>query len=171
MLLKCKIILMGVYRVLILLLVLAINYTTVIAQSEGFYVRTTGKLPFLEYGTGDDRLGGAKMTILDTNILLKVIDSFKSDYKVRLSQNHTAYIDKRSVVSSAPSKVANHLTASWRVYGDSAFDYVVVGLDEKLPYRTVQQIHPSRVVVDIMGAASNTNWITLLSSVKEITNA
>jgi N-acetylmuramoyl-L-alanine amidase len=30
--------------------------------------RTTGLLPYLEYGVGDDRLGGAKMTCLDTNV-------------------------------------------------------------------------------------------------------
>ena len=37
--------------------------------------RTTGPLPYLEYGQGDDRLGGAKMTYLDTNVLLKITDS------------------------------------------------------------------------------------------------
>ncbi len=135
-----------------------------------FFGRTTGKLPFLEYGIGDDRLGGAKMTYLDTNVLLKVIDSFKTDYKVQLSKNHTAYIDKGSIVP-VPSGTTDHLTNSWKVYGDSAFDYVTIMLDEKLPYRSIQQINPSRVVVEIFGVESNTNWITQLSSTKEIVNA
>lgn len=135
-----------------------------------FFGRTTGKLPFLEYGIGDDRLGGAKMTYLDTNVLLKVIDSFKTDYKVQLSKNHTAYIDKGSIVR-VPSSTTDHLTNSWKVYGDSAFDYVTIMLDEKLPYRSIQQINPSRVVVEIFGVESNTNWITQLSSTKEIINA
>lgn len=64
-----------------------------------------------------------------------------------------------------------HLTSSWKVYGDSLFDYVNVSLDEKLPYRSIQQINPSRVVVEIFGAQSNTNWITQLSTTKEIKNA
>ncbi len=135
-----------------------------------FFGRTTGKLPFLEYGIGDDRLGGAKMTYLDTNVLLKVIDSFKTDYKVQLSKNHTAYIDKGSIVP-VPSGTTDHLTNSWKAYGDSAFDYVTIMLDEKLPYRSIQQINPSRVVVEIFGVESNTNWITQLSSTKEIVNA
>lgn len=135
-----------------------------------FFGRTTGKLPFLEYGIGDDRLGGAKMTYLDTNILVKVIDSFKTDYKVQLSKNHTAYIDKRSIIKEIAG-TTNHLTGSWKVYGDSAFDYVTVSLDEKLPYRSIQQIEPSRIVVEIFGVESNTNWITQLSSTKEIKNA
>ena len=37
--------------------------------------KTTGSLPYLEYGLGVDRLGGAKMTYLDTNIVVKVVDS------------------------------------------------------------------------------------------------
>jgi N-acetylmuramoyl-L-alanine amidase len=139
--------------------------------SSSFFARTTGKLPFLEYGIGDDRLGGAKMGYLDTNILLKVIDSFKTDYKVQLSKNHTAYIDKRSIVKEPSAINKEHLTGSWRVYGDSLFDYVNVYLDERLPYRSIQQIYPSRVVVEIFGVTSNTNWITQLSSTKEIKNA
>ena len=41
----------------------------------------------------------------------------------------------------------------------------------RLPYRSIQQINPSRVVIDIFGVTSNTNWITQLSSAKEIKNA
>ena len=133
--------------------------------------RTTGKLPFVEYGTGDDRLGGAKMAFLDTNILIKVIDSFKTDYKVQLSKNHTGYIDKATLLKVNTAPKPEYLTGSWKVFGDSAFDYVMIGLDEKLPYRSIQQIEPSRVVIDIFGATSNTNWITQLSSCMEVKNA
>ncbi len=129
-------------------------------------------LPFLEYGSGDDRLGGAKMTFLDSNILLKVTDSFKTDYIVQLSKFHTAYIDKASLVKEQVSKPAGQqLSDNWHVYGDSAFDYVTISLNEKLPYKSIQQIEPARIVVDIFGVTSNTNWITQLTSVKEIKNA
>ena len=36
----------------------------------------------------------AKMTYLDTNIVVKVVDSTKDDYKVQLSKNHYAYLPK-----------------------------------------------------------------------------
>ncbi|MEO8764728.1 MAG: N-acetylmuramoyl-L-alanine amidase [Ginsengibacter sp.] len=136
-----------------------------------FYVKTYDSLPFLKYGLGEDRLGGAKMTYLDSNIILKIVDSFKTDYKVQLSQLHSAYIDKSKVTKAEPPKQEQHLTDSWRVYGDSVFDYVTIQLDEKLPYKSVQEIDPAKIVVDIFGATSNTNWITQLSSVKEIKNA
>ncbi|MEP6616920.1 MAG: N-acetylmuramoyl-L-alanine amidase [Ginsengibacter sp.] len=132
-------------------------------------VRTTG-IPYLKYGPGDDRLGGAKMTFLDSNILLKVVDSFKEDYIVQLSKNHTAYIPK-TVTKPDTTYQKGYLTGDWEVYGDSAFDYVTIALDERIPYSSVQQIDPSRVVVDIYGAHSNTNWIAGLMSAREIKNA
>ena len=143
-----------------------------VINKKPFLVETIGKLASLEYGLGDDRLGGAKMTYLDSNIVLKVIDSAFTNYKVQLSKNHSAYIAKESV-RRLPGKIEKpyHLSTSWKVYGDSAFDYVTIGLDEKLPYRSQQQLSPSRIVVDIFGATSNTNWITQLVTNKEIKNA
>src|SRR5450432_638061 len=130
-------------------------------KSPGFfYVRTTDSIPFLKYGLGEDRLGGAKMTYLDSNVILKVVDSFKTDYKVQLSQLHSAYIDKNNVSRAAAHEPEQHLTDSWRVYGDSLFDYVTIQLDERLPYKSGQEIYPAEIVVDIFGATSNTNWIT-----------
>src|ERR1700712_325377 len=122
-------------------------------KSAGFfYVRTTDSLPFLNYGTGDDRLGGAKMTYLDSNIILKVTDSFQTDYKVQLSQLHLAYIDKKNVTKTQEITKEQHLADSWKVYGDNLFDYVTIQLDEKLPYKSVMEIYPSEIVVDIFGA-------------------
>ena len=136
-----------------------------------FLAKTTGKLSFLEYGLGDDRLGGAKMNYLDSNIILKVIDSFGIDYKIQLSKYHTAWIDKQSVQRLPGKKAAPYyLTGSWKVSGDSSFDYVTINLDEKLPYHSQQQINPSKIVLDIFGATSNTNWITQLKTTKEIKN-
>lgn len=136
-----------------------------------FWVRTKGTLPFLEYGVGDDRLGGAKMTYLDSNVLLKVVDSFATDYKVQLAANFAAYIDKKSVkkIASVPPSHA-WVSASILVNGDSAFDYVAIQLPEKLPYRSQQFISPSRIVVDVFGVASNTNWITQRSTATAIAN-
>ncbi len=138
---------------------------------RSFLVRTMGALSFLEYGTGDDRLGGAKMTYLDSTIVLKVVDSFGTDYKVQLSKYHTAYVAKESVQRlNGLLPKPWYLTNNCRVFGDSAFDYVTINLEQKLPYRSMQQINPSRIVVDIFGATSNTNWVTQLKTAKEIKN-
>jgi N-acetylmuramoyl-L-alanine amidase len=140
-------------------------------QAQHFFIgRTTGQLPFIEYGLGDDRLGGAKMTYLDTNVLIKVVDSVNTDYKIQLSSNHFAYLSKQNFKQDTAKLQPYYLTSSWRVYGDDKYDYVSIGLPEKLPYKSIQQINPARIVIDIFGATSNTNWITQLKTVKEIKN-
>jgi N-acetylmuramoyl-L-alanine amidase len=149
---------------------LLLSFQTVFAQ-QYLTGRTTGALPYLEYGLGDDRLGGAKMTYLDTNVLLKVVDSVNSDYKVQLSSGHFAYIAKQNYKTDTSARVQPYyLTSSWKVWGDDQYDYVSVSLPEKLPYRSLQQIDPAIIIVDVFGAVSNTNWITQLKTVREIKN-
>ena len=149
-------------------------FTYSFAQTQSpdfFYVRTNDSLPFLKYGLGQDRLGGAKMTFLDSNIVLKIVDSSKGNYKVQLSQLHSAYIPKEKVHKIVDLENKQHLTDSWSVYGDSLYDYVTIKLDERLPYKSEMEINPTRIVVEIFGTVSNTNWITQLSTAKEIKNA
>ncbi len=139
--------------------------------AQNFYGRTVGRLPYLNYGLGEDRLGGAKMTYLDSNVLVKVVDSVKNDYKVQLSQNHFAYLPKANFKHDSSVKLQPYyLTSSWRVWGDDRYDYVTIALSEKLPYRSMQDISPSQLIVDVFGAVSNTNWITQLKTAKEIKN-
>ncbi len=133
--------------------------------------KTTGTLPYLEYGLGADRLGGAKMTFLDTGVVMKVVDSTVINYKVQLSRNHFAYLPKSNFIKDSSVIIQPYyLTNSWMVNGDSAADFVTITLDERLPYTSIQQINPSRIVIDIFGATGNTNWITQRSSAKEIKN-
>ena len=145
------------------------------AQDSVWLARTTGQLPFMEYGIGDDRLGGAKMGFLDSNVLVRIVDSFNTDYRVRLSAQHYAYIAKTSVVlltkqgSRLPAHNP-HLSGNIKVFGDTASDYVALALDDRYPYRSMQLIDPSRVAIDVFGITSNTNWITQLHTAKEIRN-
>ncbi|MDP2336193.1 MAG: N-acetylmuramoyl-L-alanine amidase [Bacteroidota bacterium] len=163
------------------ILVIGIScYTFSFGQSDSIAIqkkeiilsgRTQGLMPFLKYGPGIDRLGGAKMTYLDTAIVLQIVDSLRNDYIVRLSRNHRAFIPKENVkLLSDIRKPDYYLTSSWNVSGDEKQDYVTIGLDERLPYQSIQLIDPSRIVVDIYGATGNTNWITQLKSAKEIKN-
>jgi N-acetylmuramoyl-L-alanine amidase len=153
-----------------LFIFIAFNCLAQTTAKNSFFVRTTDSLPFLKYGLGEDRLGGAKMTFLDSNVLLKVVDSSLDNYKVQLSTLHAAYIEKTKVYKIGEQKDQYHLTDSWSVYGDSLFDYVTVKLDEKLPYKSEMEIHPTRIILTIYGAVSNTNWITQLTTAKEIKN-
>lgn len=150
-------------KTLIVLLVLFASLPLLAQDTvrNAFLVRTIGPLPYLEYGTGDDRLGGAKMTYLDTNVVLKVIDSINTDYKVQLSKYHTAWVSKANVVADSTLKLTpENLSGSWNLRGEGRFDILSVALGNRLPYKSIQQISPSRIVVDLYGVTSNTNWIT-----------
>ncbi len=154
-----------------LLLLICCRLTAQNATPHYLLTRSTGKLPALLYGLGEDRLGGAKMGYIDTNVLLRVIDSTKDMYSVQLSRFHTAYIEKTYLKpDSAQKEKPFYLTNSVSAKGDSAFDYVGISMEEKLPYKSSMEINPSKIVVDIFGVQSNTNWITQLHSLKEVKN-
>lgn len=132
---------------------------------------TKGRLAHLEYGLGDDRLGGAKIGYLDSNIALKIVGKVGSDYKVQLSKTRTAYIPDDLVELMPKGTFApSSLTTNFTVFGDDKYDYVRVGLFARLPYQSFQLVDPSRIVVDVYGATNNTNWITQMETVKEIKN-
>jgi N-acetylmuramoyl-L-alanine amidase len=145
-------------------------HATCQTNPDGFIARSKGKLTMLAYGLGEDRLGGAKMGYIDTNVLLKVVDSTKDQYLVQLSKLHRAYVSKNDIKKDTSKLRPYYLTNSWSVKGENDYDFVNISIDERLPYKSWMEINPSRIMVDIYGVQSNTNWITQLSSVKEVKN-
>lgn len=142
------------------------------AQSS-FYTpwigRSTGKLPALAYGLGEDRLGGAKLGYIDSNIALRVMDTIKGMYLVQLSKFHQAFIEQQYVRKDSLNRLKPwYVTGSISAKGDSATDNVAVVMEEKLPYKSWMEINPSKIIVDIYGVQSNTNWITQLQTLKEV---
>lgn len=145
------------------------NLFSVMRESDSDIVITKGRLAHLEYGLGDDRLGGAKIGYLDSLIPLKIIGKVGTHYKVQLAKNRSAYIPDELVTLMPKGTFSpSALTGKWRIYGDSAYDYVNIELTNKLPYQSFQLTDPSKIVVDIFGATNNTNWINQLNSIKEI---
>jgi N-acetylmuramoyl-L-alanine amidase len=131
--------------------------------------QTIGRLAHLEYGLGDDRLGGAKIGYLDSNVRLNITGKIGNDYRVALTKNRSAFIPEEHIRflprgSFAPQSLTGKLVAS----GDERFDYVRLNLTERLPYQSMQQLNPSAIWVDVFGATNNTNWITHLATAKEI---
>jgi len=124
-------------------------------------VVSTKERAYLNYGAGEDRLGGAKINFLSSGIKMELIDSLRALYKVRLSDGRYAFIPK-SLVQREPAgtRPAYSLTSSWSVTKSKNMDVVRVALGERLPYIIYQEMEPRRVVVEIHGAANNSNWIT-----------
>jgi N-acetylmuramoyl-L-alanine amidase len=130
---------------------------------------TKGSLAYLNYGLGEDRLGGAKLGYLDSAVVLHVTGMVGGQYRVRLAQNQQAWVPQ-DVVRLLPlgGFVPTSLTGSWSVAGDSLYDYVQVPLDARLPYRSQLLTNPTRLVIDVFGATSNTNWITQRDGIREL---
>jgi N-acetylmuramoyl-L-alanine amidase len=141
------------------------------SQSNILIGRSTGKLPSMVYSLGEDRLGAAKLGYIDTNILLRVVDSTKELYKVQLSKYHSAYIDKSYFKADSSIHLKPfYLTSSYLAKGDTLYDVVNIRLDEHMPYKSWMEISPSKIMIDIYGVQANTNWITQLQSLKEVKN-
>jgi N-acetylmuramoyl-L-alanine amidase len=133
--------------------------------------RTKGLLPFLEYGPGDDRLGGAKMTYLDSGVLVKVIDSLNSDYIIALTENLKAFLAKSSVQFEPQIQPKPYyLSGNWKTYREERFDVITIAMPERLPYRSMMQVNPNRLIIDLFGITSNTNWITQRGQTSELRN-
>ena len=142
---------------------------TLLSPAMSDVVITKGRLAHLEYGLGDDRLGGAKIGYIDSLIPLKVIGKVGSHFKIKLANTRTAYIPDELVNQLPPGTFTpSSLTGKIHVYGDSLYDYVSLQLFNKLPYQSFQETDPSKIIVDVFGATNNTNWIDQLETIKEI---
>ena len=136
-------------------------------------IRTKGKLPQLAYSTGEDRLGSAKMGYIDTSIVLPVLDSVKTLYRVRLSKNRSAYIDT-SGAEPAPDttrfRTTPLLAESWSVIGvdSNDVDLVTIILNGRPAYKSWMEINPARIKIELYNVQCNTNWITQLKSAKVV---
>ncbi len=147
------------------------NNFSVLPNTYASVAITKSRLAFLQYGLEEDRLGAAKMGYIDSLISLHVTGKFDDKYRVQLSKNYTAYIPD-NLVNFLPQGAFTPAASStnFRISGDEKYDYVAVDLTERVPYQSIQLINPSKIVVDIFGATTNTNWVTQLENAKEIKN-
>ena len=134
------------------------------------YIITTGKLPQLAYSSGEDRLGSAKMGYIDTAVVMKVIDTVKNLYKVRLSALRYAFIEKTYAQPFPDTVLSTALCERWRVKGGDEFDSVSFSLSGRVPYKSWMEINPSRIKIELYNVQSNINWITQLTSAKAVKN-
>lgn len=141
------------------------------AMMQPVLLETQGLLPYLLVGLGEDRLGGTKIGYLDSLVKLYAVSKVGDKYCVRLSKYRQAYIEEEHVrVLPTPAVAPSVITGNMRVWGDSANDYVSLQLGDRLPYQSFQLVNPSKIVVDVFGATTNTNWITQMTSASEIKN-
>ena len=130
---------------------------------------TRGEKPFINYGLGGDRLGGAKMGFLVPGVRLAIDGRRGPQYRVALSPDLEGWMPVEQVDLLPPgTHPPFSLTGSWNVRGTSKEDVVSIELSERLPFTSSVDLHPTRIHIDLHGAVSNTNWITQTLTAKEI---
>ena len=123
-----------------------------------FYAETKENAA-LQYGTGTDRLGGSKMGYLDSGIVMKVTGVYANLFKVQLSENRYAYIQRDDVnFSSKSARCVN--TNNIGISNQVDFDRIRLSLPVRLPYASHTELDPTTIVVDVFGAMNNSNWVT-----------
>lgn len=124
---------------------------------------------YLNYGAGEDRLGGAKINFLAEGIKMEVIDSVNNLYQVKLSDNRYAFIPKSftefTTFGTEPTK---SLSGSWSVVNTGKSDRIRISLDNRQPYTIYRELDPNILVVEIHGTKCNSNWITQYLNLKVI---
>jgi N-acetylmuramoyl-L-alanine amidase len=119
----------------------------------------TDEHAYLNIGMGTDRLGGARYGELEPGVKLNVIGLKNENYKVELSSSLSAWIPVRFVeLLSKYEEPVKSLTGNIRVSGQDRSDLITLSLSEKLPYVSYTELDPNRIIVDVFGATSNTNW-------------
>lgn len=114
---------------------------------------------YLQFGNGDDRLGGTKMTYLDADIPLKAISETNNLYLVQLSKNRVAYIPKNLTTQSLERAEIDN-SGSWSISQSGNTDRISISLPSRHAYQSWTQLDPTTICVDIFGITNNSNWIT-----------
>ena len=114
---------------------------------------------YLQYGDGDDRLGGSKMGYVTEGIVFKVVGEKGDLYKVQLSQNRYAFMEKE-YLETTEEEVETVTTGSWRVANKGDYDQVYISLPKRLPYHYWTELDPTRICIDVFGAMDYSNWMT-----------
>jgi len=132
--------------------------------------RTTDNLTYLNTSPEGDRLGPEKIGYLDEKVLLHITGKQDDYYKVKLSRGNYAFIPEAFVdTATLPEPIPLSIVNEAKVWSDARYDYVSVGLSEKLPYLTTQTVNPGKIIVDVHGAYSDQSaFIPEMGSTAEI---
>lgn len=122
---------------------------------------------YLQYGNGDDRLGGTKMGFIDADIALKAVSETDNLYLVQLSRNRVVYIPKNLTIQSLERANTDN-SGSWSIAQSGNTDRISITLPSRHPYHSWTQLDPTTICIDIFGVTNNSNWITQRGDLKMI---
>lgn len=129
----------------------------IIFDSPKYFTTINGA--YLQYGDGGDRLGGSKIEYINGDIIVKAIEQKGELYKIQLSKNRFAYINKE-YLNETNDTTSQINTGSWSISNAGKSDRISISLPKRIPYRSWTQLDPTTICVELFGATNNSNWIT-----------
>lgn len=131
--------------------------------------RTVDRNTYLTIAPDGDRLGPVKIGYLDQDVLLHITGKQGNYFKVKLSNQQTAFIPELLLDTqtlSAPTPL--NIVEETRTWSDARYDYISVGLSERLPYLSTQQVDPGKITLDIHGANLEPDCTPISDSMQEV---
>ncbi|MFA5713156.1 MAG: N-acetylmuramoyl-L-alanine amidase [Bacteroidales bacterium] len=126
---------------------------------------------FFNSSTAGDRLGGNKINFISEGVKMELLEIEGEFYKVKLSQNRAAYLQKRFAqqlpLGATP---AQSVVNSCSAIANRGEDRVKIFLNERVPYIIHTQNLPNRIIVELHNAYNNSNWVTQYNNLKAISS-
>ena len=153
------------------------NDSTTVQQEAPAMVKAvrTVEGAFLNSSAGGDRLGGNKIGYLSPNVVMEVVETTEDVgagplYKVKLSENRTAYIMPENVVDTLvePGYFKTVIAESGSVSNVGKADRIALGIGARKPYLVYEELDPHVMTIDIYGVNNNINWLTQKLDLKAV---
>ena len=115
----------------------------------------------LVYNLGAPRLGGPIRSELGPGVVLKTSGRVGDNYRVRLSNVESGYINKDDVEIMSGGRIQPSYTVTSMTCGPSdGADIVSIPWPEPVPYEVYPDPDQKRLVITLFGAESASTWVT-----------
>jgi len=136
--------------------------TVTVRQPEDFpLLKVKNEYSRLVYNLGAPRLGGPIRSELGPGVVLKAGGRVGDNYRVRLSNVETGYINKDDVEILSGGRIQPSYTVTSMTCGPSnGADIVSIPYIEPVPYEIYPDPDQKRLVITLFGAESASTWVT-----------
>jgi N-acetylmuramoyl-L-alanine amidase len=139
-----------------------VHRTIIVRQMEDFpLLKVKNEYSRLTYDLGAPRLGGPIRQELGPGVLLKASGKFGDNYRVRLSNTESGYINKDDVeLMPAGSVQPSYYITSMTCGPAKGADVLTIPWPEPVPYEVYPDPDQKRLVITLFGVETASTWVT-----------
>jgi N-acetylmuramoyl-L-alanine amidase len=139
-----------------------ISRTMVVKYPEDYpLVKVKNEYSRLVYNLGAPRLGGPIRSELGPGVVLKTSGKIGDNYRIRLSNVETGFINKSDVEVMTGSRLQpSYIVTSMSCGPSDGADIVSIPYPEPVAYEVYPDPEQKRLIITIFGAESASTWVT-----------